>query len=366
MSLGPTDAAAQSQPPAYDEASWAEAIAAFLDRLETTKKPSTHRYYESRLRTFAAWLEKEKIALTEFRGRHLSKYLKERSQTVLKARKGQPKVSDMTLRHDANAVRMLLKEARREGMIDANWLADYELPRPARRHRQYPSALDLYYLLDSIERRWNPSLNPPIKNIPFRRRQFCMTRNYAIIAGLAESGARISEMLGLLMEDFDRERLMITFRDTKTGGDRSVPVSKLWITLVDAYLPFRPKKSEANTLFVNEFGTPISPASFSHLFASHVDWARTQEPYREMLRFTAHHVRHYNATAHANKSVPAAAIIAGHKNLKTTQGYVHPEMEFVRRIHEEVAPLARVFAANPNKPVIVNTRSEKQKRKRLI
>lgn len=70
-----------------------------------------------------------------------------------------------------------------------------------------------------------------------------------------------------------------------------------------------------------------------------------------------HGLRHYALTRLAQTNLMAAAHIAGHKDLKTTRGYLHASADFVREVHEQAGPLTRI---------IVNTRSEKAKRKKLI
>lgn len=96
-------------------------------------------------------------------------------------------------------------------------------------------------LLKFVPVKWSPAASPVACRMPAKARTFPARRDYAILAGLVETAARIGEMLSLRLGDYDCERMQITFRRTKTDRPRTVPISSDWREAVDAYLRVRPE-----------------------------------------------------------------------------------------------------------------------------
>lgn len=120
---------------------------------------------------------------------------------------------------------------------------------------------------------------------------------------LLATGARISEVLGL--EPGDVGKGTITFRDTKNGDDRTVYVEEaLGRRLAALVLVGMPTYRRVNT------------ALHSARKALKIDYV-----------VTPHVLRHTVGTRldAAGMSVPAIGKMLGHRNIKTTMGYVHPE-----------------------------------------
>ena len=92
------------------------------------------------------------------------------------------------------------------------------------------------------------------KSLTTREIEFLTYKEYdALLAAAAESkllilrdlieflystGARISEALKLLRDDVDFEKKVATFRDTKNGDDRTIPLADNVIAILKRY-PFR-------------------------------------------------------------------------------------------------------------------------------
>jgi integrase len=156
-------------------------------------------------------------------------------------------------------------------------------------------------------------------------------------------------MLSLRLEDYDPDRMQITFRRTKTDRPRTVPISRDWREAVDAYLRVRPR-CDSPVLFISRTGLPLSVTSYGTQFRHYADFAG-------VAGWSLHGLRHYALSQIARTSVLAAQQIAGHTSLVVTQGYLHTGADQVRAAHAEAAPLSRL---------LVNRRSEEKKRKRLV
>ena len=319
---------------------WPEAVADFLLQTRATREESTERFYRERLRLLVRWAQAKGIALADFRARDLREYLASRTDQ---------KVSDLTRRHDASVARTFLKFCMREDYIEGNPLAGFQVPKAARAYIKCPSDDEIRTLLRALHDRWKPSLNPSARYVHASARLFFSRRNYALVAGLLETGARIGEMLALTLDDFQPQEGQIVIRHAKGDDPRVVPISSVWIETVEAYLRVRPKV-ECDLLFVSEFGEKMEVLRFGRQFKGYLKFAG-------LSGFTLHGLRHYAITQMAKTDVWAASLIAGHKDLKVTRQYLHEDPTHVRAAHDLSAPLARL---------LVNVRSQKQSRKKMV
>ncbi len=320
--------------------SWKDAVADFLMQVRATREESTERFYFERLRLLSRWAEEHNIPLRDFKARNLREYLAYRTD------KG---ISDQTRRHDAVSARVFLKFCKREDYVDGDPLAGYQVPKADRAYVKCPSDDEIRTLLKAMRDRWKTATNTNVRFIRPAARQFFSRRNYAIVTGLIESGARIGEMLGLTLDDYQPQQGQIAIRHTKGDAPRVVPVGQAWIDAVDAYLRVRPKV-DCDRLFISEYGKPMDVALFGRQFRGYLDYAG-------LSGFTLHGLRHYAITQLAKTDVWAASQIAGHKDLKITRQYLHGDAGHVRAAHDLAAPLSRL---------LVNMRSEKQRRKKIV
>ncbi len=320
--------------------SWQEAVDDYLLHVRGTREENTVRFYRERLRLLARWGEQNGVALADIQARHLRQYLAYRAECG---------VSDRTRRHDAMAAHAFLKFCRREGYVTGDPLADYRVPHVERAYVKCPSDDEIRALLRAMHDRWKPSCNPPARFVRPAARQFFSRRNYAVIAGLVETAARIGEMLALRLDDYQPGEGQIVIRKSKGDEPRVVPISPAWADAVDTYLRVRPKV-DSDLLFISEYGGPMDVARFGKQFRGYLEFAG-------LSGFTLHGLRHYAITQLAKTDVWAASQIAGHKDLKITRQYLHGDPAHVRAAHEQAAPLSRL---------LVNARSERQRRKKVV
>ena len=223
------------------------------------------------------------------------------------------------------------------------------MPKAEQAYVKCPSDDEIRRLLQAIQERWRPAANPAARFVHPTARLFFSRRNYALIAGLVETGARIGEMLSLTLGDYQPAAGQIVIRHAKGDEPRVVPISPVWAQAVDAFLRVRPKV-ESGLLFVSEYGEKMDVGRFGKQFRGYLGFAG-------LSGFTLHGLRHYAITQLAQTDLWAASQIAGHKDLKVTRQYLHGDPAHVRAAHAQAAPLARL---------LVNVRSEKQRRKKVI
>lgn len=323
-----------------DTLGWAEAVADFLLQVRATREEATERFYRNQLRLLVRWAEGQGVPLADFRARHLRAYLAFRADSG---------VSDQTRRHDAAAARAFLKFCKREEYIRGDPLAGFQVPKASRPYVKCPSDDEIRRLLQAVQDRWRPSVNPAARYVHATARLFFSRRNYAIVAGLVETAARVGELLALTLADYQPQERQIVIRKAKGDEPRAVPIGPVWIEAVDAYLRVRPKV-DTDLLFVSEYGGKIEVDEFGKRFRGYLKYAG-------LSGFSLHGLRHYAITQLAKTDVWAASQIAGHKDLQVTRQYLHGDPAHVRSVHEQAAPLARI---------LVNARSEKQRRKKVI
>ncbi|BDI29364.1 hypothetical protein CCAX7_14150 [Capsulimonas corticalis] len=339
----------------HSEISWTEAFDDFILRMKATREEKTAKYYHDLLVLLVRWSQDNQISLHEFRARHLSKYL------VYRATPGQfggKAVSDLTRRHDASCARVFLRFCFKQGYIDTNPLADYELPARNQKVGACPSTEQVRQLLISIRKRFDVERNPDMRFMKASTRRFLGLRNYAIVASLIETAARPGEILSLKVQDCDLTLMKFTLRDTKTDEDRSPPISVNLKPVIEEYLKVRPKESASPNLFVNEYGDDLTVEVFSKRFRGQLKWAG-------IAGFSLYGLRHYSITQISEHDLRAAQQIAGHKSLSTTQIYLHPNADHVRAMHAAASPLGNVVEPS-DAPLMVNKRTERKKRQKLV
>ena len=319
---------------------WKDAVADYLLLVRGTREEKTVRFYRNRLSVLMSWANDQGIPLHEFRARHLRQYLASRAEQG---------VSDNTRRHDAVATRAFLKFCTREEYITSDPLIGYQVPKADKPYVKCPSDDEIRLLLTKMQERWNPNTNPDARFIHAKARRFFQRRNYAIITGLIETGARAGEILNLTLDDYQPDQKQIVIRKSKGDNWRIVPVSDAWIEYVDAWLRVRPKVQN-DLLFVSEYGDHLAVERISRQFRGYLKYAG-------LTGFSLHGLRHYALTTLARTDVWAASQIAGHRSLVTTRAYLHGDPAHVRSVHEQAAPLGRL---------LVNTRSGMEKRRKVV
>jgi integrase len=145
-----------------------------------------------------------------------------------------------------------------------------------------------------------------------RRNRVCNIKAVYIIELIMLTGARKSEISGLLWEEVDLDSGLLRKIDTKTGA-RNIPLSDRAQRILHI---FKKKRAPADTLvFPNAVGTPVCIRGA---------WKRIRELAKLPTSFTPHTLRHTLASHAAmnGKTGFQIANILGHKSMDTTKRYV--------------------------------------------
>jgi len=165
-------------------------------------------------------------------------------------------------------------------------------------------------------------------------------RDRALLEVLYSTGARISEAVGLDVDDLDDEQRVVRLHG-KGGKDRIVPVGRPALAAVDAYrvrarpdLARRGRGSPA--LFVNARGARLSRQSAWHVLRGAADDAGLT------TEVSPHTLRHCFAThlLAGGADVRVVQELLGHASVTTTQIYTHVTVDTLREVYATSHPRA--------------------------
>jgi integrase/recombinase XerC len=297
-------------------------LAAFLRHLAVEKDASPHtlRGYRSDLEQFERFRVSRGLrAVADVDTRLVRAWLAE--LTTFRA------LDAVSVARKLAALRSWLGYLVRQGVLEHNPAADVRGPRPARKLASFLPIDESVALLDG------PSGAPADA-----------VRERAILELLYASGLRVSELVGLDVDDVDRGEA--TVRVTGKGRkERIVPYGRKAAAALEAWLTQRGDRR--GPLFVNRRGGRLGARS---VFAIVRRRARAAGIRR---RVGPHTLRHTFATHLLDAGADLRAIqeLLGHSRLSTTQRYTHVGSEQLMRIYDAAHPRARALSpADPRPP----------------
>ncbi len=235
-----------------------------------------------------------------------------------------PPLSASSAARTVVAVRGLHRFAMREGLVGADPARAVRPPTPPRR---LPKALPV----DQVERLLDAAGAPQTP---------LALRDRALLEMLYGTGARISEAVGLAIDDLDRADATVILRG-KGAKERIVPVGSYALRAVDDYLVrSRPGLATAGrgtpALFLNARGGPLSRQSA---------WAILQTVAQRAglaAAVSPHTLRHSFAThlLDGGADVRVVQELLGHASVTTTQVYTLVTVERLREVYATAHPRA--------------------------
>jgi integrase/recombinase XerC len=291
-------------------------LGSFLEhlRLNRNASPHTARAYESDLGQFVEYLASARatpareLRPAEIDGAAVSGFLADLH------RRGNSRASAA---RKLASLRTFIKYLRREGIIEQDPAALVGTPR---RERKLPRHLG--------EQEMSRLLEMPDASTPFGR------RDRAILELFYASGLRLSELVGLDLEDVNLSGRVVRVLG-KGGKERIVPFNKTAAEAIKAWLRdlgdfekgtvtfsarTRANRGKGDSpLFVNYRGGRLSTRSVDRLVRKYVAQCSTR------FGISPHALRHSFATHLLQRGADLRAIqeLLGHARLSTTQRYTH-------------------------------------------
>jgi integrase/recombinase XerC len=316
----------QRPPRDEDRGALRQAIRDFIDYLRLNRNASAHtaRAYEGDLEQFvnaiAASEGRPRPSLTpaDFSPDNVRMYL-----GVL----FHDGVSRASAARKLAAIRTFARWLRREGLVDQDPAALAATPK---REQTLPAHL-------SIEE-MNRLLETPDQADPLGR------RDQAILEVFYASGLRLSELVGLDLDDLNLNGRMVRVLG-KGRKERLVPINQSAADAIRAYLkdreqilrvaPSRLARGE-HPLFVNYRGERLGPRSIHRLVRKYMAMCSAR------FGISPHALRHSFATHLLERGADLRAIQAmlGHADLSTTQIYTHVLEARLRQVYDRFHPRA--------------------------
>ena len=319
------------------------AIRKYLHDLRNVRNASPHtlRNYESDLRQFLEYLtppgaqppplaEIDHHLIREYTGRLYDQGLERAS-----------------IGRKLAALRSFFRYCVREGRMKANPARLVPSPKMPRRLPEVPGTEEVNRFLDSMaavqpQRKRKTAEKDEAAEGTKVSSQVLVERDRAILELLYSSGLRVSELVGLNLEDMDRGSQTLRVRG-KGRKERLVPYGAKARQALENYAALRstlldggPKNGCEQAVFLNYTG--------SRLRARSVD--RIVKKYARLLgtgwNAHAHALRHAFATHLLTEGADLRAIqeLLGHSSLSSTQKYTHASIRHLMEVFDKAHPRA--------------------------
>lgn len=226
-----------------------------------------------------------------------------------------------TIARKLAAVRSFYKFLVRGGVLSASPISAVRTPRQDRR---LPKCLDVEQVQSLLEA---PD-----------QQTFLGSRDRAMIETLYSAGLRVSELVGINIEDMDEYSEVVRIR----GKGKKERLGSLGAKAVEAISHYLTKRAAAlgrarkGPLFVNKSGGRLSARSVRRKLDKYLKVAGID------ARYSPHSLRHSFATHMLNAGADLRSIqeMLGHESLSTTQIYTHLTTRRLKEVYDRAHPLA--------------------------
>nr|WP_249360787.1 tyrosine recombinase XerC [Collinsella bouchesdurhonensis] len=297
--------------------SYIDSFIQYISRVQGLS-PQTVRAYRSHLEAYARWCEKEHVEGLRVSVAELRSYLGDRQRLGDAPR---------TLAAHLSAIRSLYRWLNIEEIIDKDPAAALQSPKLPSTLPIVLSTSQLDLLFDSVDGSTPGGV-----------------RDGTMLELLIASGARISELARLCLNDFDRSHQTLRLLG-KGSKERIVPLYNKAFDSLDIYVrqarlalleKAHCSQSDTNRLFISDRGRPMDAAALRRRFDMLVRKAGLP------AGITPHTMRHTYATELLEGGADLRSVqeLLGHSSLSTTQIYTHVSPERLRTAIHQAHPRA--------------------------
>lgn len=155
-------------------------------------------------------------------------------------------------------------------------------------------------------------------------------RDYAILVLFLNCGLRLSELVGIDIDNINEDTLRVIGKGNK---ERTVYLNNACINAINEYLKVRNhneiKNEDKKALFISRNKERISPRTVQTIVKKYIKAAGLDSE-----KYSTHKLRHTAATLmykYGNVDIRALQQILGHESVATTQIYTHTDDEQLRQ-----------------------------------
>lgn len=223
------------------------------------------------------------------------------------------------------SLRSFFRFAQREGLCDSNPAKPLRNPRRERKLPHFLTTAEVGKLLLA------PDTSSPMGN-----------RDRAIFETLYSAGLRVSELVGINLNDLDLEDGLVRVRG-KGKRERLAPLGSFAVKAIKQWMGNRVPADQqrpgddGDPLFLNKFGKRLTTRSIGRMLEKYLKLTGLD------ARTSPHTIRHSFATHLLNGGADIRSVqeLLGHKSLVTTQIYTHLSTAGLRQAYEQAHPRAR-------------------------
>ncbi len=292
-----------------------ETISAFLTHLrdERSASPHTLRSYEHDLALFDSYLKTirgdgaDPVHADARRLRAYAAWLSSRGYAA------------STIARRLASLRSFYKYQRRQGVVAAD-------PAGGLRNPKQPKRLPKLLAVDELVRFLDALPTTTARGV----------RDRAMFETLYGGGLRVSELVGLNLDDLEFDRELLRIRG-KGRRERLCPVGPMALLWLRHWLPLRrPARPEEPAVFLNRFGKRLTARSVGRLLENQL----TSQGLH--LSASPHTLRHSFATHLLDRGADLRSVqeLLGHRRLTTTQIYTHVTRERLIEAYKDAHPRA--------------------------
>lgn len=230
-------------------------------------------------------------------------------------------LSRSTMARKLASLRSFVKYLCREDILAGNPIAAVATPRQEKKLPRFLYPAEVEVLLNA------PDISRPVGK-----------RDRAILETLYCSGVRVSELTGMDLADFDPDEDFTRVKG-KGNKERLVPIGSRAREALQVYIKLaRPcllkNKQPTDALFLNQYGSRLSPRSIRNMINKYVEKAALNQ------KVSPHTLRHSFATHLLNAGADLRSVqeLLGHVKLSTTQIYTHLTRDDIQRIFNKSHP----------------------------
>jgi len=227
----------------------------------------------------------------------------------------------MSVRRKLAALRSFFRYLVREGVVPNNPARLVRTPKAPKRLPDVPSAETVNTLLDGVASGKAERPQP--------------ARDRAIFELLYGCGMRVSELVGLNLEDLDRSEGWVRLRG-KGRKERQVPLPRQAAEALERYLGERPALREERAVLLNHRGKRLTPQGVRGIIRLYT-LCLGSDP-----SLHPHSFRHAYATHLLSAGADLRAIqeLLGHARLSTTQKYTQVSLTDLMAVYDKAHPKA--------------------------
>jgi tyrosine recombinase XerC len=280
-------------------------------RHEKNASPNTIASYRRDLAQLSEFLKRKKIPLTKVDNVVLRTFLAELFDRGIKK---------STTARKLAAMRSFFQYCMRMGWISANPAKTVSTPKQEKYLPSFLSEEEVRVFLDL------PQSGRPLD-----------LRDRAILEFLYATGLRVSELVGMDLEDINSSERLIRIRG-KGKKERIVPFGKMAENSLVDYLRKRTLINSGDidekAVFLNYRGQRLTPRSVERIVDKHINSSAMRR------KISPHSLRHSFASHLLSRGADLRAIqeFLGHESLATTQKYTHMDLKQLLEVYRKSHP----------------------------